>query len=295
MCTAQSKSQSFLAWAPMHTTTMPAESRAMKKVAADAALSVGDDLRSAFRSPIDVGFKRDEHDVVTVHDRAAEDRIREIIVAAVPDSTIIGEEGGALGEGRVRWFVDPIDGTSNFARGLSYWCVSIAAEIEGRIVAGVVYEPMTGNVFAADLDGATLNGAPMDSRAATEETAATLVSSFPAPNDLTLFGSRAMDLQERFVRRFRHVRNLGSGALNLAHVAAGWADATMGFDTKPWDVAAGAFILEQAGGTFRSYRGGRQTEPSHLGDDYYGVGAGADYRTLADGILSSSTERGKRE
>lgn len=264
------------------------ESRTLRMVAEDAALGVDSALRTAFRSPISVSFKRDRHDVVTEHDRASEAAIRAVITARVPDSTIIGEEGGTQGAGRVRWYVDPIDGTSNFARGIAYWCVSIAAEVDGAVVAGVVFDPMAKTLFAADLFGATLNGEPIVARADPAQDRATLVSSYPSATDLARFGDRGLELQRQFVQDFQYARSLGSGALNLAHVAAGWADATMGFDTNSWDVAAGAFILEQAGGSFHSFTAGRSHAPKHLGTDYYAVGIGANYPLLRERIAEFS-------
>jgi myo-inositol-1(or 4)-monophosphatase len=268
------------------------ESRELRKVAEDAALAVDAALRSAFRSEMTVAFKRDEHDVVTEHDRASEAAIRAVISERVPDSTIIGEEAGVEGDGRVRWYVDPIDGTSNFARGIAYWCVSIAAEVDGAIVAGVVFDPMAQNMFAADLFGATLNGRPIRATANPAQNRATIVTSYPAASDISRFGSSALDLQTQFVQEFQYARSLGSGALNLAHVAAGWADATMGFDTNSWDIAAGAFILEQAGGMLHGFTNGKTFVPGHLCDDYYAVGHGVDYPTLAENIPQFSSVRG---
>lgn len=256
------------------------ESDCLRKTAEEAALSVGPLLMAAFRSVMDLDFKRDMHDIVTVHDRASEEQIASVILAAVPGSTLVGEEGGSRGAGRVHWYVDPIDGTSNFARGIALWCVSIAAVIEGRVVAGVIYNPVAGEVFSADLNGAWLNNQPLFARASGDELAATIVSSFPNAQDLELFGTEALNVHATLLHDFQAVRNLGSGALNLAHVAAGWADATMGFATQPWDVAAGVLILEQAGGTYYGYSTGALKSPSFLSPDYFAVGRGADYPTL---------------
>ncbi|REJ07238.1 inositol monophosphatase [Microbacterium bovistercoris] len=256
------------------------ESQQLRRVAVQAALGVGDQLRDAFRAPMQRDFKRDAHDIVTVHDRAAEQSITAALLDDVPDAMIVGEEGGTRGSGRVQWHIDPIDGTSNFARGLAYWCVSIAAVADEQVVAGVVFDPMAQNVFSADLSGAWLGDAPLRSDAAPDEIDATLISSFPNPKDTWLFGETAYEAQSRLVASFGAVRNLGSGALNLAHVAAGWADATMGFYTNSWDIAAGGFILEQAGGSIRGLAAGADREPFHLAPDYYATGVGGDYPTL---------------
>jgi myo-inositol-1(or 4)-monophosphatase len=264
------------------------ESRMLRLTAVRAALGVGDQLRAAFRAPMLRDFKRDAHDIVTVHDKAAEESIVRMLVGEHPDSMIVGEEGGVSGTGRVQWHIDPIDGTSNFARGLAYWCVSIAAVVDGRVVAGVVFDPMAHNVFSADLNGALLGEEPLRSRAAADEIDATLVSSFPNPKDTWLLGESAYEAQSRLVASFQAVRNLGSGALNLAHVAAGWADATMGFYTNSWDISAGGFILLQAGGSIRGLAGGRDHEPFHTAPDYYATGEGGTYPTLSDVMTSWS-------
>jgi myo-inositol-1(or 4)-monophosphatase len=203
-----------------------------------------------------------------------------VIMADAPDSTIVGEEGGAQGSGSVRWYVDPIDGTSNFARGIAHWCVSIAATLDGRSVAGVVYDPVARNLFSAHLGAATLNDKPLVSRAFPDERSATLVTSFPNPRHLNVLGPKGLDAFRELVDGFRTVRNLGSGALSLATVAAGWADATIGFRTNPWDIAAGMLILEQAGGRYLTYRNGEPDLSPVMAPDYCAVGKGAGYPVL---------------
>lgn len=265
------------------------ESAALRDTATRAAHSVERQLLAAFRVPMNKDFKRDRHDIVTVHDKASERQIISVIFDEVPDSTIIGEEGGTNGRGRVHWHIDPIDGTSNFSRGIAGWCISIAAAIDDEVVAGVILHPCSGDLFSADLSGAWLNGTPLASAAAPDELDATIVSSFPNAKDLGLFGEDAMSAQMRLINSFQAVRNLGSGALNLAYVAAGWADATMGFMTNSWDISAGLFILEQAGGSFFGYRSGHPVSPKFLASDYFAVGAGAEYPTLRDVVEGYSS------
>ncbi|WP_166999296.1 inositol monophosphatase family protein [Paramicrobacterium fandaimingii] len=264
------------------------ESKELRKLAIEAAVSVRDDLLSVFRTPMRKDFKRDLHDIVTAHDQAAESAISSVLSRGCPDSAIIGEEQGKQGNGRVEWHVDPIDGTSNFSRGLPSWCVSIGAVIDQQTCAGVIYHPVSGDVFSADLMGAWHNDAPMVSSSAAEQIDATIVSSFPNAKDTGLFGQDAMSAQHRLIDDFQAVRNLGSGALNLAYVAAGWADATMGFQTNSWDICAGTFILEQAGGAFYGYRSGEAASPGYVASDYFAIGAGGDYPTLRTIIESYS-------
>ena len=259
----------------------PSQSVQLRQVAEEAARLAGDPLIDVFRSGMGYDYKRDRHDIVTEHDRASEARIIAAITGAVSDSTIIGEEGGEIGTGRVRWYVDPIDGTSNFARGIANWCVSIAAAIGDELVAGVIYDPVARNLFAADLaSGATLNGAPIRANAEADAERAVLLTGFPNPKHLRLFGRRAFAAHEELLDAFLAIRTLGSGALNLAHVAAGWSDAVIGFRTNSWDVGAGAFILERAGGRYFGFRDGQPAAPGFLMPDYIAVGRDGAYPVL---------------
>lgn len=222
-------------------------------VAAEAARSVADDLRRAFRSPMTVEHKRDDHDPVTEHDRRAEQVIREVIRRRMPHSVVIGEEGGADGAGgagEVEWYVDPIDGTANFANGLAFFCVSVGAVVDGEPVAGAVHDPMTGDMFTASTDGAWLNGQPLQSRGAAEERRALLLTSYPSARLLQSHGPEALERLGRMIDGYATVRRVGSAALTLAHVAAGWADAAFGVGVNPWDVAAAQLLLRRAGGTY---------------------------------------------
>ena len=260
------------------------------QVARSAALEVSPMLRAAFRSEMAISTKRDIHDIVTAHDRASEAAIVARIRAAVPGSTIVGEEGGRQGDGRVVWYVDPIDGTTNFARGLPGWCVSIAAEVEGVVVAGVVHVPLTGETFRADLSGAWLHDTALTADARRLEQDAVLLTSFPAARHYHELGEAVAQPRRQLAEAFHALRDPGAGALQLAWVAAGWADATLGFMTHPWDIAAGALILSQAGGRFVALSGGEDVPATARADDYYGVGAGGDYPTL-DRIARSLSRR----
>lgn len=261
---------------------------ALRTAAEAACRAVAPQLLDAFRSDMTTTTKRDAHDVVTVHDRAAEVTITASLTEAFPDSVVLGEEGGSTGNASLRWIVDPIDGTANFARGLAYWCVSIAAELDGVVVAGAVYDPVADHMFAADDTDVTLDGGPVRSVAHTEA-AATVLTSFPVQRDLELLGEEAaFDLLRDLTLRYRHHHSTGSGALNLAHVAAGWSDVTMGFATHPWDIAAGAFVLRRAGGWFRGFRAGVAPAAPHHAEDYVGGGGGAEHRFLVERVQQLS-------
>jgi myo-inositol-1(or 4)-monophosphatase len=237
------------------------DSARLMDVAVAAATSVGDDLRAAFRSRPDTTTKRDRHDLVTVFDTAAEDAIRDRILAAVPDSVIVGEEGGTAGSGEVTWYVDPIDGTSNFVHGVPFFCTAIAAVVDNTLVAAAVYDPTRDDLFTASLAGAWCNGQPLRSEGATDERHALLMSTYPHARDLDRDGDAALRRMDALIRTYRTVRVPGSAALSLTHVAAGWTDAALGIGVNPWDVAAGALMVAQAGGTYLGVQpasGGRE-------------------------------------
>lgn len=204
------------------------EAAELTAVVADATTEVADDLRTAFRGCMRVEFKRNLHDPVTEHDRRAEQRIREVILAHVPDSTIVGEEGGSTGHGRVHWSVDPIDGTANFASGLAFFCTSIAAAVDGQVVAGATNDPMAGNLFTATNGSAWCNGQVLRSRGAAAESSALLVTDYPGTAVLAVDRDRSLDHLAQLIGTYGTVRRVGSTALTLAHVAAGWVDAAFG-------------------------------------------------------------------
>lgn len=226
----------------------------LRMAAEDAALEAGILMRGAFETGVAAAeSKADFHDLVTEHDRLAEERIRDCLSGAVPGGSFLGEEGGLVEGEDVDWYVDPIDGTNNFAAGVPFFCVSIAAVAAGRLVAGVVYDPVRSELFAADLAGARCNGATLVSTGAGDEGSALLCTDFPSHRPSEFAGGGRSDAErfEQFVGSFRTVRRLGSCALALAYVAAGRADVAFGTSAQPWDVAAGLLLVEQAGGRYR--------------------------------------------
>ncbi|GAA1614128.1 inositol monophosphatase family protein [Kribbella sancticallisti] len=231
-------------------------SQELSATAAEAARLVAADLRAAFRSGMNVEFKRDQHDPVTVHDRRAEEAISALLTTRVPGSSVVGEEDGAHeGSGDVTWYIDPIDGTANFARGLAFFCTSIGAVVDGRIVAGAVLDPMADHLFTADLSGAFLNGDRLRSAGVPDEAEAMLLTSYPSARDLATDGPVALERYGALVTEYGTVRRPGSAALSLSHVAAGWADASVGTAVSPWDICAGRLIVEQSGGSYHGFGG----------------------------------------
>lgn len=251
----------------------------LRRIAEDAATGVGPMLRAAFRSDFRIDEKKNHHDLVTEHDRASEEAIAAHLFAAEPDSRILGEEGGHRGSGRIEWIVDPIDGTSNFAHGVAFFCVSIAAALDGELLAGVVYDPVAELVFAADLDGAYLNGEPLRPAGQSDEARASIMTDYPSAEALALDGQLGLDSFAELVTTYATLRRKVSGALMLAHVAAGWADVTMGLDTNPWDIAAGALIVRQAGGTYLPFRYDDEDRPAQEAPCYVAFAPGSNATT----------------
>lgn len=257
----------------------PDQSRALRLAAIAAAQSVAPQLKQAFRSDMDIEFKKDRRDIVTAHDKAAEVAICAHLAEAVPDSRFVGEEGGVQGTGRIQWFIDPIDGTANFARGMPSWCISIGAVCDDQIVAGAIVDPMGGNVFSADLAGAYHGEAPMRSNGTSDEGLATILCSYPSARDLVQDGRDvALDRFAGMVETYSAVRRIGSAALGLAHVAAGWADGAANFSINAWDITAGILILRKAGGRFvpLDITSTPEDAPDHMYPAYVALGAGAE-------------------
>lgn len=228
------------------------------EVARTAAREVGGLLRDGFTATGQVSFKRDFHDVVTEYDRRSEQIIADVLLAKVPGSTVCGEEGGMLAgvaahatvEPAVTWYVDPVDGTGNFARGLPFFCVSIAAVQADQLVAAIVYDPLRGEEFTATQESAYCNGERLVSRAAPTDAESVLVTGFPKPRRWEPGGRPDAERFAEMVDRFRSVRRIGSAALTLAYVAAGRIDVALGVGTSPWDVAAGALLVQSAHGSY---------------------------------------------
>lgn len=173
-----------------------------------------------------------------------------------------------LGE-RVRWIVDPIDGTSNFASGINYFNTSIAAELDGQVVAGVVNAPIVRELFVADDQQAWLVEAERKTqifaRGATEESRAVLTGYFPYRDPDEQHSLRAWQRARELARSYATIHSPGSAALDLAHVAAGHTSVAIGTAMKPWDVAAGFHLVKVAGGKVITYETAfNQDCPPHL-------------------------------
>ena len=220
---------------------------ALRVIASEAARAAGDILRERFimRGELVVRTKSSSTDMVSEADEAAEAAIRRILGARRPDDAILGEEGGRTGTGELEWVVDPLDGTTNFLYGIPAWCVSVAVRDGDGVIAGVVFDPIRDEVFAAERDGiATLNG--------------TALRRDDDPGlDVSLIGTgfgydaalreRQAAVAATLLPRVRDVRRVGAAALDLAWTAAGRLDGYYERGVQPWDIAAGTLICAQAG------------------------------------------------
>jgi myo-inositol-1(or 4)-monophosphatase len=203
-------------------------------------------------------------DLVTDVDIAIEREFRARIAERFPDHAILGEEMGGspdVPEGPC-WVFDPIDGTTNFAHGLPIFCSSVALEIAGIAQVAAVYDPSRKELFTAERGvGAWLNGQPIQVSAADTLLESLLVTGFPY--DVHARIEEIVGLFAEFVGRARAVRRLGSAAIDLCYVAAGRMDGFWERDLKPWDVAGGALLVRESGGTVSNFRGEDFTSRGH--------------------------------
>jgi myo-inositol-1(or 4)-monophosphatase len=207
-----------------------------------------------FHQRVKIEYKGDV-DLVTVADRKSEALILERIHGRWPAHDILGEEGGLHDQGSdYRWYVDPLDGTTNFAHGFPVFCISLALEHKGRRLAGVVYDPTRDELFAAEQgSGAYLNQERIHVSKTANLAECLVATGFPShkrhknPN---IFFYHQITLRTHGVRR------AGSAALDLCCVACGRFDAFWEFNLNAWDTAAGVLIVEEAGGRVSDFRGG---------------------------------------
>ena len=225
------------------------------RVAVLAAEAAGEVLRDGFGRQHRIEYKG-EADLVTEADEEAERKIEAVLRETFPDHGMLTEESGETeGQGDARWIVDPLDGTTNYAHGVSFFCTSLALERAGEVVLGVVHDPMANETYAAERGGgATLNGEPLGVSSTDGPEQALLGTSFAdRPEQL----EAGLDIFGRLAILARGVRRLGSGALDLCYVAAGRLDGCYEQGFSAWDVAAGVLIVEEAGGKVTDHRGGR--------------------------------------
>lgn len=219
------------------------------------AREAGSLLMDYFRQRVKIEYKGDV-DLVTVADRKSEAMILERIRHQFPGHDVMGEEGARIETGsQYKWYVDPLDGTTNFAHGFPVFCVSLAVERRGQRIAGVIYDPTRDEMFCAELgSGARLNGAAILVSTTAKLGECLIATGFPShkrhknPN---------IYFYHQLTLRTHGVRRAGSAALDLCNVAAGRFDGFWEFNLNPWDTAAGVLMVEEAGGKVTDFSGGK--------------------------------------
>lgn len=218
-----------------------------------AALKAGGFLSeaSAGRTHLKIDEKS-AGDFVSDADRTAEAMIAHYLDADFPGYGWLGEEGGArqggTGQNGLRWIVDPLDGTTNFLKGLPHWAVSIALCEGDEVLCGVIHDPSKSETFTAEKgSGAYLNGVPIEVTQSVPLRSAVLATGVPAGGRVTYLQQSLSDLR-RIMPLSAGVRRWGSAALDLAYVAAGRLDGYWERNLGPWDVAAGMLLVDEAGG-----------------------------------------------
>ncbi len=223
-------------------------------------------LREFYHRGVRTEYKGDV-DLVTEADRASEALIGTRLRAAFPDHGIYGEEGTRQAlESEFRWYVDPLDGTTNFAHGFPVFCVvlgcerrppGLAPDEDGEVVAGVIYDPLRDEMFSAARGrGATLNGAPIHVSRVALLQESLIATGFPSKKR---HHSPNVHFYQEFTLRSHGVRRAGSAALDLSYVACGRLDGYWEFQLNPWDTSAGYLLLEEAGGRITHFDGSKFT------------------------------------
>ena len=233
------------------------------RLAVAAARAGGAVLMKRLRAGADleVGYKDARANLVTAADREAQRAVTATILGAFPQHRVNGEEGSAGNPGASHvWYVDPLDGTTNYAHGVPFFCVSVALRAHGRIAAGAVYDPLRDELYAAAPEGgATLNGAPLrvSETASLDRSLVVAQAQTVDPDEIRAYAR----LVERLMSVAGGVRSFGSPALTLCAIAAGRLEAYCEYAMDAWDIAAGQLILEQAGGTLTLFDGRPHQSP----------------------------------
>ena len=236
------------------------------EVAEEIAREAGGLLREYYHRGVETEYKGDV-DIVTAADRASEKLIVSRLNEALPGHGVYGEEGTRTGlEGEYRWYVDPLDGTTNFAHGFPAFCVllgcerrraGLTADEDGEMVVGVTYDPLRDEMFsAAKGEGATLNGRPVRVSGRAKLQDSLVATGFPSQKR---HESPNVHFYNEFTLRSHGVRRAGSAGLDLAYVACGRLEAFWEFKLNPWDTSAGYLLVEEAGGMVTHFDGGKFT------------------------------------
>ena len=217
-------------------------------LAIEAATAAGEMLRSGFGTHFSIASKEGKHNLVTEYDHKAEKAIIEQLRRKAPGSRFLAEESGESGApGGLLWIIDPLDGTVNFAHQIPMFSVSIALEKEGKLVSGVVFQPMLQELFVAEKGkGAFLNGHPIRVSATEKLPQSILATGFPY--NIEDNPSHCIDHFTDVLKLGIPIRRFGSAAIDLAYTASGRFDGFFEVGLSPWDCAAGVLLVEEAGG-----------------------------------------------
>lgn len=237
----------------------------MLNIAVRAARVAGTIISRGFENQTDLMIQaKGDNDYVTRIDKEAEQAIISKIKQSFPEHSFVGEEGGIVaGDEDFKWIIDPLDGTTNFIKGIPHFAVSIALMHKGRLDQAVVFDPIRGELFTASKGaGAQLNGFRIRASKAKELSQTILATAFPFKNKSTL--PQYMNTFSKIFAESGDIRRSGSAALDLAYVASGRYDGYWESGLKPWDIAAGELLVRESGGLVTDFSGGN--DPMHKGE-----------------------------
>lgn len=227
----------------------------LKLVALEAAFKAGELLKGGFGTSFKIENKEGKNNLVTEYDKASEACIIQEIRKNFPNHGFLAEESGSSAGEEILWIIDPLDGTANFAHSIPWFAISIAATRGEEILCGVVFNPMTGELFTAEKgQGAFLNGQRLKVSQEQSLDHAMLGMGFPAKS-LADNPLHCIDRLADFVAQGIPLRRMGSAALDLSYVAAGRFDGFWELTLQPWDIAAGQLLVEEAFGKVSHYNG----------------------------------------
>ncbi len=248
------------------------------KTAIFAAKAASRIHKSGLGRELQIETKSTHTDLVTQVDKESEARIREIINGVYPNHVVLGEEEGQSAQSTHRWIVDPLDGTTNYAHGFPFYCVSIALEIEGHLKVGVVLDSHNDELFSAvSNEGAYCNGVPIAVSKESKLNKSLLATGFNYNPEAI---DESLELFKRVFLKCRSIRRPGAAALDLCYVACGRLDGFWETKLNPWDVAAGVLIIQEAGGSITNPSGG----PYNLNDPVIVTSNGYLHMKLLDAL-----------
>ncbi len=224
--------------------------------AIEAALEAGALLLKGYGTNFSIHSKKEYHNLVTEYDNASEKLIIDFLKGHFPESQFLAEESGESSDKRTGliWIIDPLDGTVNFAHQIPMFAVSIAAELDGEVISGVIYQPITGELFVAEKgQGAFLNGKKLAVSPISELKKSIIATGFPY--NLAENPGHCIEHFTDLLKQGIPIRRIGAATLDLAYTAAGRFEGFFEVALGPWDCAAGILMVEEAGGKVSTWKG----------------------------------------